>query len=78
MFFGGHSFIFFCILVITNMYTLNITRKKGNNYLCKCFCWLMLSKLGVFKISSITPMFIKIGDQIKNEDEKDTQDKIRD
>jgi hypothetical protein len=38
----------------------------------------MLSKLGVFKISSITPMFIKIGDQIKNEDEKDTQDKIRD
>lgn len=38
-------------------------------------CWLMPSKLGVLKISSITPMFIKIRDQIKNEDEKDTQDK---
>ncbi len=35
----------------------------------------MPSKLGVVKVSSITPMFIKIGDQIKNEDEKDTQDK---
>jgi hypothetical protein len=75
MYFGGHSFIFFFILVITNTYTLNITRKKGNKYLCKCFCWLMPSKLGVLKISSITPMFIKIRDQIKNEDEKDTQDK---
>jgi hypothetical protein len=35
----------------------------------------MPSKLGVVKISSITPMFIKIGDQIKNEDEKDRLDK---
>jgi len=61
--------------MITNTYTLNITRKKGNKYLCKCFCWLVPSKLGALKISPITPMFIKIGDQIKNEDEKDTQDK---
>jgi hypothetical protein len=35
----------------------------------------MPSKLGVLKRSSITPVFIKIGNQIKNEDEKDTQDK---